>query len=293
MEVGLSFRRQAELLGEAHQTLHGRFRAAPSSGRQHRNISDDALLVGLIREIKARKPTWGVRRVRAWLRKQYGLSVGRKRVARIMRQEGLLCPRFRKREHRNIRPRLTATRINQLWSTDMTSFALSNGYMVYLVLVEDVFTRRIVGWHLSTRCRAQEWITALDQALLAEFPDGSRGQHLTLRMDNGCQPTSKRYQEVLSTGEITGEWTGYNCPEQNAHIESLIGTIKEDWLWLEPCDTLDDARALCARAVSEYNTEHPHSALGMWSPFEFTDLFRKGLITITDNLTLDFSLIAA
>jgi len=216
--------------------------------------------------------------------------VSRKRLTRIMRQNGLLCPRIKKREHRNTRPRLTATSINQLWATDMTSFVLSIGVTVYLVIVEDVFTRRIVGWHLSLRCRALEWIFALDQALLAEFPDGSRGQNLTLRMDNGCQPTSRRFQDVLSTGHITGEWTGYNCPEQNAHVESLIGTLKKDWLWLEECDSFDDARTLCARAVYEYNSEHPHSALGMWSPLEFTNLVKKGLVSLSPNNTLVFAL---
>jgi len=288
----MPFRRQAAALDEAHQTLHGRFTANLSPSSRIRAIPDDTDLTTRIREIKARKPTWGVRRVRAWVRKKAGIPVGRKRVSRIMRREGLLCPRIKKREHRNIRTRITATRINQLWATDMTSFVLSNGSTVYLVLVEDVFTRRIVGWHVSSRCRAVEWTTALDQAILTEFPDGSRGQNLTLRMDNGCQPTSKHYQEVLSVGDITGEWTGYNCPEQNAHIESLIGTLKADWLWLDECSTLEEARALCARAVSEYNAEHPHSALGMWTPLEFTDLVKKGLVSVNNN-SLVFALKAA
>ncbi len=290
MENKLSFRRQATLLQETYQTLYSRFRAVHTSVRSHRERPVNTELVENIRAIKARKPTWGVRRVTAWLRNKLGLSVGRKQVARIMRQEKLLCPRVKKREHRNIRPRLTATRINQLWATDMTSFMLSYGVTLYLVLVEDIFTRRIVGWNLSTRCRAQEWIAALDQALLSEFPDGSRGQNLTLRMDNGCQPTSRRFQDVLSTGQITGEWTGYNCPEQNAHIESLIGTLKQDWLWLDECDSFNDAQTLCARAVYEYNSEHPHSALGMWCPIEFTNLVLKGLVTVNSNNTLVFTL---
>jgi len=106
----------------------------------------------------------------------------------------------------------------------MTSFMLTSGVKVFLVVVLDLFTRRIVGWHLNRRCRAKEWLSALDMALCAEFPEGPRDKGLTLRMDNGCQPTSNKYLEALQSCGIAGEWFGFNCPEQNAHVESVIGT---------------------------------------------------------------------
>ena len=105
-------------------------------------------------------------------------------------------------------------------------------------------------------------------------------------MDNGCQPTSKLYIDTLNTCGIKGEWIGFNCPEQNAHIESLIGTLKRDWLWLDECDSFNEALNLCKKAVSEYNSEHPHSSLGFWSPNEFTQLVRDGLVEIVDNCSI-------
>lgn len=188
---------------------------------------------------------------------------------------------------------MTATRINQLWATDMTSFQLTTGQKVFFVVVMDIFTRRIVGWHAHHRCRAREWLCALDMALSAEFPDGVRGHDLILRMDNGCQPTSRLYQNTLSTCGILGEWVGFNSPEQNGHVESLIGTLKQDWLWLHECESIDEARLLCSSAVSEYNTDHPHSSLGMWSPNEFTDLVRKDLVRITNSNFIEILISAA
>ena len=240
-----------------------------------------------ITELKVIHPSWGIRRVRAFIRKHTDIKLGRKRTARILREKNLLCSRIKKRVHRKPKKRAATTGMNQLWATDMTSFMLSDCTKLFLVVVLDLFTRRIVGWHLSRRCRAREWLAALNMALCAEFPEGPRGKNLTLRMDNGCQPTSSAYIDALRTCQVTGEWTGFNCPEQNAHVESVIGTLKQDWIWLEEYDTFDEALKLCQRAVSEYNCDHPHSNLEMLSPNEFTRLVIEGRVRITENQTVE------
>jgi putative transposase len=293
IDAGVSFRRQMRVLGIPFQTLQARHTAKERPRQDHETVPDEYALVNAVHAVKAAHPSWGIRRVRAFIRKKHGIPVGRKRTARIMRAHSLLCSRIRKRIHQHSAPRVIATRINQLWATDMTSFMLTTGQKVFLVVVMDVFTRRIVGWHAHHRCRTREWLHALDMALSAEFPDGVRGHNLTLRMDNGCQPTSRLYQDTLSTCGISGEWIGFNSPEQNAHVESLIGTLKQDWLWLTDCDSLDEARTLCFTAVSEYNSDHPHSSLGMWSPNEFADLVRKDLVHFTKNNSLDIPFPAA
>ena len=267
--------------------MYGRLKTRVNKNCVRAKVNDDEALVYWITELKAIHPSWGIRRVRAFIRKHTGLQLGRKRTARILRQKNLLCSRIKKRVHRKSKKRAAATGMNQLWATDMTSFMLTSGVKVFLVVVLDLFTRRIVGWHLSRRCRAKEWLKALDMALCVEFPYGPRGKGLTLRMDNGCQPTSSAYIDVLHTCQITGEWTGFNCPEQNAHVESLIGTLKQDWIWLEEYDTFGDAIKLCQRAVTEYNCDHPHSNLEMLSPNEFTRLVVEGRIRITENQTVE------
>jgi len=292
-DAGVSYRRQMQVFTIPFQTLQARHTATKRPRQDRGAAPDECVLIDAIHAVKTAHPSWGIRRVRAFIRKKNGIPVGRKRTARIMRSHNLLCSRIKKRVHRSTAPRVTPTRVNQLWATDMTSFVLSSCETVYLVVVEDIFTRRIVGWHASLRCRATEWLQALHMALNAEFADGVRGQNLTLRMDNGCQPTSNLYQGTLTTCGITGEWIGFNCPEQNAHVESLIGTLKQDWLWLHDCDSLDEARSLCQTAVSEYNNDHPHSSLNMWSPNEFTDLVRKDLVRITHDNSIEILIPAA
>ena len=216
-------------------------------------------------------------------------GLGRKRVNRIMRETNLLCPRITKRIHRKQAEMVTADAPNKIWATDMTSIVLTTLQRVFLIVVMDVFTRRIIGWHLSNRCRSREWIMALEQAIHAEFSEGVRGEGLTLRSDNGSQPTSKAYVNVLETLEITGEWIGFNCPEQNGHVESLIGTLKQDFIWLEEYDTFSEALNMIKRAVSEYNSDHPHSSLLYMSPNECKRNWDNGMLRINDKLQLEIT----
>jgi len=285
--AGVSFRRQGMVFGVPHQTLHGRYAGYTGAAVSKPKRADDPALVDWIMELKAIHPSWGIRRVCAFIRAHTAMALGRKRTARIMRERGLLCGRLPKRVHRTVKQRLIATRMNQLWATDMTSFMLTTGVKLFLVVVLDIFTRRIVGWRLNRRCRAREWLDALDSAVQTEFPHGVRGAGLTIRMDNGCQPTSRAYLATLDTLGISGEWVGFNCPEQNAHVESVIGTLKQDWLWLEECNTDDEATSLCHRAITEYNHDHPHSSLCMLSPYAFTQLVLKGCVHVTDQHTIE------
>ena len=287
----VSYPRIATAVSEPVSTVHGKiWRIKKRSKELVKIISKDALLTEWIKAVKKVRSTWGVRRVRAFLVKKCGFTgLGRKRVNRIMRENNLLCPRITKRIHRKQAEMVTADAPNKLWATDMTSIVLTTLQRVFLIVVMDVFTRRIVGWHLSNRCRSREWIMALEQAIHAEFSEGVRGEGLTLRSDNGSQPTSKAYVNVLETLEITGEWIGYNCPEQNGHVESLIGTLKQDFIWLEEYDTFSEALNMIKRAVSEYNSDHPHSSLLYMSPNECKRNWDNGMLRINDKLQLEIT----
>ena len=288
-EAGLSYRRIAQASTVALATIHGRqMRARRQPSQPQPQGSADAVLVTWINAVKAVRATWGTRRVRAFLVKRGGFSgLGRKRVQRLMRRHKLLCPRSAKRVHRLRPERTIAGAPNQLWATDMTSLVLTTLQRVYLVVVLDIFTRRIVGWHLSTRCRSREWILALEQALHQEFPNGVREAGLILRTDNGSQPTSQAYGQVLATLHITGEYTGFNCPEQNGHVERVIGTLKQDFLWLEEYDTFQEALHMVQRAVNEYNSDHPHSALLYMSPNECKREWDRGRLKINEEQQLE------
>ena len=290
-EKGISYHRIAAISKEAVSTVHGKiYRLEKRHKSSKDQVEKDALLIHWIESVKEVRPTWGIRRVRAFLRKKAGFTgLGRKRVQRIMRENNLLCPRIKKRIHRRKGEKVTASAPNKLWATDMTSIVLTTLQRLFLIVVMDVFTRRIIGWHLSTRCRSREWIMALEQACDKEFPEGVRDANLVLRSDNGSQPTSKSYVNVLDTLKIRGEWIGFNCPEQNGHVESLIGTLKQDFIWLDEYDSFEEAHNMAKHAVEEYNCDHPHSALLYMSPNECKIAWDKGLIRINDKQQLEIT----
>jgi putative transposase len=196
--------------------------------------------------------------------------VNKKTVLRIMREECLTRPKICYKPKRPRRmPKVDATEPNQAWQIDMTSFQLSDMTPLFLVLVTDCFTREIVGWTLDRRCRASEWISAvrvgLEQRGLTN-KEVCRG--LTLRSDNGSQPCSKAFVEYLGRTGVRGEYTGYNAPDDNAYVERVIRTVKEEEIWPTVYDSFSEAYLAIERYVTYYNTERIHSALKYRTPNE-------------------------
>jgi len=160
---------------------------------------------------------------------------------------------------------------NRGWQIDMTSFALSDLTPLFLVLVTDCYSRKIVGWNLDRRSRAGEWIGALRMALeLEALTTKESCMELVVRSDNGSQPCSKKFVEYLGKMGVRGEYTGYNAPDDNAFIERVIRTVKEEEIWANVYDTLSEARAALEAYVNYYNQERIHSALGYRTPNEVT-----------------------
>ncbi len=193
-------------LGWHRATFYRRFQADQGSGFPDlkflgsRDPVGDAQILASIKEIKQRHPFWGYRRVRAWLKYREDLPVGYKRVYRLMKENELLVPQKRyraKRQPVGRKPR--AQRPGQFWGIDMTKFIIPDLGWAYLVIVLDWFSRKVVGWQLSCRCRTQEWCEALEEAVIQEFPNGVRGQGLRLISDNGCQPSSRSFLKVTAT----------------------------------------------------------------------------------------------
>ena len=132
----------------------------------------------------------------------------------------------------------------------------------------DCHTREIVGWDLSARCRTQEALAAVEQAVLERLPAGSRGIGLTLTTDNGTQFTSARFLETLTELGITHRRTAYHHPEGNSYIERFHRSLKEEEVWPSEYQSLEEARASIERYLREYNHDRPHQSLGDRTPRE-------------------------
>ena len=252
----------AEALAISRSSLY--YRKKPRSNRAER--SHDERIVAACGE----KPAYGYRRVTWWLRRKKGLQVNRKRVLRVMRERSLLVRSRRLRARRKKEwGRVEAAQPNQIWQSDMTKIWAGPAVgWAYLVSVIDCCTREIVGWNLSHRCRTEEALAAVEQAVLERLPAGSRESTLTLTTDNGTQFTSSRFMETLARLGITHRRTAYHHPEGNSYIERFHRSPKEEEVWITEYRNVQEARAGIDRWIEEYNHDRPHNGVGNRTPNE-------------------------
>ena len=167
---------------------------------------------------------------------------------------------------------------NQIWQSDMTKIWAGPAVgWAYQVSVIDCCTREIVGWDLSNRCRTEDALTAVEQAVLQRLPAGSREADLTLTTDNGTQFTSTRFLETLARLGITPRRTAYHHPEGNSYIERFHRSLKEEEVWTAEYRTRAEARASIARWIEEYNHDRPHRGVGNRTPHEAFSAFAGAL----------------
>jgi transposase InsO family protein len=268
-QAGYAVRDACQALGIARS---GYYAACKVQGaKPRRDPAADHALVALMQPIKDAHIFWGYRRVWAWLRYRLGVVVNQKRVRRVMKEHGLMVPRTihkAKRTPTKSKPR--ANRPRQIWGIDMTKFLIDGLGWVYLVIVLDWYTKKIVGWDLALRSKTAEWRRALDMGLNREFPNGVRGQGLKLVSDNGSQPTSVAFMRAAAELDIQQIFTSYNNPKGNADTERMIQTIKQELIWVNEFRSLEEAWDKFNHWVTvDYNRLYLHSKLGLRSPEEF------------------------
>lgn len=228
----------------------------------------NAALLERIRSIKAEHPFWGYRRIWAHLRFVDLLFVGKHRVYRLMSAHGLVvqrgAPKVAARKPSRSKPR--PTRPNEWWGIDMTKIMIGGFGWIYVVVVLDWRTKKVVGHYAGTQSKSGHWLAVLDMAVNLQFPHGVRGSGLHLMSDNGSQPTSVSFMKSCSRMGIMQAFTSYSNPKGNADTERFMRTLKEELVWSNEwhspkafCDALD-------AWVEEYNAHYLHSTLGYKSP---------------------------
>jgi putative transposase len=242
-----------------------------SRGPYAKVVERNAVLLERIRALKADHPFWGYRRIWAYLRYVDGLVVNRKRIWRIMKAHDLLVkPNLklrakRKADTRKPRP----TRPNAWWGIDMTKVMIEGFGWVYVVVVLDWHSKKVVGHYAGLQARAWHWLVALNRAANRQFPGGIEGQSLNLMADNGCQPTSLAFMRACAAMGIKQAFTSYNNPKGNADTERFLRTLKEELVWL--CEWTSPGIFFTAldRWLASYNSSYLHSALGYRAPNAF------------------------
>jgi len=220
-------------------------------------------------------PAYGYRRITHELQ-QRGFEVNHKRVLRMMRADNLLCVRWRafvvttdSRHNLPVYPNLAremkATAINQLWVADITYIRLRTEF-VYLAVVLDAFSRRVIGWALGRTLDAELAVAALRMALIQRQPSPGLVHH----SDRGVQYASDNYTEMLKQHHATISMSRKGNPYDNAACESFMKTLKQEEVYRNEYRDFQDARSSIAEFLERvYNQKRLHSALGYVPPAEF------------------------
>lgn len=265
-------RTMCRVLGVSPSGYYGWLRRVPSLRSQ-----TDLVLKQRIETIHQRsRGTYGAPRIHAHLSCE-SVFVGRKKVARLMREAGLrgVCRRkFPTTTVRSNNPaasdlvdrNFSATAPNQLWVADITFVATNRGFL-YLAVVLDAFSRRVVGWSMKTHLRTELVLEALEMALYRRRPN-----QVIHHSDQGCQYTSIQFGERCKRAGVRPSTGSVGDCYDNALCESFFATLEcellDRTLFQDPPDA---RRSLFEFIEGWYNPHRLHSALGYLSPAQFEE----------------------
>ena len=234
-----------------------------------------------IQRIALEWPSYGRRRITHELRKR-GWTVNWKKVYRLMREDNLLCVRRRKfvvttesnhgrKVYPNLIPELMLTDVDQLWVADITYIRLQAEF-VYLAVVLDAYSRRVIGWALERTLADELTLSALRMALSRRVVETG----LVYHSDRGSQYASGDYTVLLKDNGIRISMSRKGNPWDNAACESFMKTLKYEEVHRNEYRDLAEAKTAIGTFLEKvYNQKRLHSAIGYKSPAQFETEIRQ------------------
>lgn len=249
------------------------FRNRPASRRQR---TDMVVLANIREQSRLSLGSYGRPRMTEELKEQ-GLRVGHRRVGRLMRENGIAVKRSKKfkattdSNHKfNVAPNLLARNFhadssNQKWASDISYVWTQEGWL-YLAVILDLHSRRVIGWAVSNRMKRDLAIRALEMAINLRQPPKRCIHH----SDRGSQYCSHDYQKILRQNGFKPSMSGTGNCYDNAVVETFFKTIKAELLWQTAWATRREAEIAIFNYINGfYNPRRRHSALGWKSPIAF------------------------
>ncbi len=269
LQGGLSIERMCQLVPVSRRSFY-------RSLKEQQPAEEELEVRSAIQQIALEhRRRYGYRRITAELQRR-GMQINHKRVVRIMREDNLLGlqpQRFKvttNSNHKlevylNLAARMKLSGINQLWVADITYIRLKAEF-VYLAVILDGFSRKVVGWALDRTLAVRLTIGALEQAIERRQPAPSLVHH----SDRGFQYAHAEYIAILEKYHMVPSMSRPANPYDNASCESFMKTLKREEIYANKYDDLENLRANIEEFIEQYyNRQRLHSALGYRSPEEF------------------------
>jgi transposase InsO family protein len=251
-----------------------------------RGLEDQRLLEIIKFHYNRGKGTYGLPRIYSAIKKE-GIKVNKKKIARLMRINNIRAKTKRKFKVTTVQNTKAAAsenilagnfnskKENQIWTSDITYIWTKEGWLYLAVIIMDIYSRKIVGWSLSSSLSAELVIKAIMMAILHRNP----GTGLILHSDRGSQYTSVSVRNLLKNYQISQSMSSTGNCYDNAITESFFHSIKTELIFWNSYQSREEAK----RSIFEYieifyNRERLHSALGYLSPVEFETKNRNELI---------------
>jgi len=263
--------RLCRLAGMSRQNFHQGRR------RRSRREVDEGLVLELVRAQRRQQPMLGARKLMVLIAPELaeaGVSIGRDRFFGLLAHHDLLVPRRRCggprttdsrhgfRVYSNLLKGLALTGPHQAWVADITYIRTEQGF-VYLALLMDAFSRRIVGWNVGATLEAIGCLKALEMAL-SQLP--GKECHPIHHSDRGSQYCCGDYTELLAGRKLPVSMTVENHCYENSKAERLNGILKQEYGLGATLRDLAEVKRLTRQAVGLYNNNRPHAALGYRTP---------------------------
>lgn len=257
------------LFGKTRQAYYQRL------GYQYQEAAEESIILDLIAELRKDMGRMGGRKLWHEINEAHPKMISRDKLFDILDKYHLKVHR-RKRTvrttwseswlHRfpNLVKDLILTAANQVWVSDITYIETETGF-VYLHLVTDAYSKKIMGWCLSPSLHADATISALQMAIRNA---GCDLKGLIHHSDRGCQYCCEKYVKLLQNNGIEISMTQDGDPRDNAIAERLNGILKTEWLYDDHFIGFDDAYRRVAEVINLYNNKRPHLSLNYKTPSE-------------------------
>jgi putative transposase len=242
--------------------------------REQQELIEASIIVDAVKKIREEQPHIGVRKLQVLLKpvlQKHRIKIGRDGLFDLLREFGLLV-KLKRYKHYTTQSKhqfykypnqikdITVTAANQLWVSDITYIETGSRYS-YLFLITDAWSKKIVGYNLSTNYSVQGAVQALKMA----FHENKISEGLIHHSDRGIQYCSKEYTLLLKKKKTVISMTENSDPYENAIAERVNGILKTELLQAKYDDNEQASKAI-QKAVKIYNTKRPHLSIGLLTP---------------------------